>query len=119
MINRTAQQVLFRCSRVSFAGFSGKKHPPPYDWRDDHDMNPSFERDPRRIGCEDPTLYSYPYEGVQKEMPDLYPKEYDPKDLTKNFVGTYPMQPLEVTNLMEAPMQVLMDDIAHEREYGS
>lgn len=30
--------------------FSGGHHPKPFDWRDDHELNPYYELDPRALG---------------------------------------------------------------------
>ncbi|CAM6006534.1 unnamed protein product [Sphagnum balticum] len=99
--------------------FSGGHHAKPFDWRDDHDLNPNFSRDPRRIGCKDPYSYSYPHEQDADPWESIFPQNYNPKDLTQNFVGTLPLKSVAETNLMEPPHQVLMDDLAHEFDYES
>ena len=43
------------------APFSGGHHAKPYDWRDDHALNPYFEQDPRTLGVQDPFTYAFPF----------------------------------------------------------
>jgi hypothetical protein len=105
--------------RLAAASFSGAAHAKPFDWRDDHALNPFYEQDPRTLGCEDSHSYQYPHvaDGLVAETP--FPENYNPKDLTSNFVGSWPTLSVSETNLVETPSQNLWDDIAHEWDYES
>ena len=72
--------------------FSGGHAHKAYDWRDDHALNPFFEEDPRRRGNPDPYEYGQPFESAPNAYECPFPDNYNPKDLTQNFVGTYPHQ---------------------------
>lgn len=121
MISKLSKRFLHRnLTRLAFVSFSGgHHHAKPYDWRDDHSLNPFFEQDPRTLGCQDPYAYSYPYEAPAANPETPFPDAYNPKDLATNFVGSYPTKSVAETNLIDAPSQVLWDDIAHEWDYES
>lgn len=105
-------------TRLVLAPFSGgHHHAKPYDWRDDHTLNPFYEQDPRTIGCKDPQTYAFPYEAEPRGHETPYPSAYNPKDLTVNFVGSTGGLSVGETNLLDVPEQVLWDDIAHEWDY--
>lgn len=104
--------------RQRFA-FSGGHHHKPYDWRDDHALNPFYEEDPRRMGIPDSYAYNQPYDGPANQYTSPFAPEYNPKDLTTNYVGTYPIRSVAETNLLEPHHQNVMDDIAHEWDYES
>jgi hypothetical protein len=62
MLSRVAQRAFTNAlSKAPRAFFSGGHHVKPYDWRDDHALNPYYEQDPRTLGCQDPSTYSYPH----------------------------------------------------------
>ena len=42
--------------------FGGGHAPKPFDWRDDHSLNPLYEEDPRQTGIPDPYAYGQPFE---------------------------------------------------------
>jgi hypothetical protein len=110
------RQLMLNFRNLAF--FSGGHHSKPFDWRDDYDLNPNYQRDPRRMGVPDPYSYSYPHEAdpPQRIIPFA---NYDPKDLTQNFVGTFRLQSAAETNHPCPPQQVILDDIAHEYDYES
>jgi hypothetical protein len=108
---------LTKISRATFSG--GHHHAKPFDWRDDHSLNPYFEQDPRTLGCQDPYAYAYPFEAEHAPPQTPFPDSYNPKDLSTNYVGSYPLHSVAETNLIELPNQVLWDDIAHEWDYES
>lgn len=118
MISAIAKRQLALTLRSRYC-FSGGHHHKAYDWRDDYDLNPNYQRDPRRLGCVDPYTYSYPHEGPQVQTDIVFPSNYNPKDLTTNFTGTWALQSAAETNFLEVPHQVVMDDIAHEFDYES
>jgi hypothetical protein len=92
MLTKIAQKALKNTlTQAPFAGFSGGHHQKPFDWRDDHSLNPYYELDPRMAGTQDPFSYSYPYEGKTRQYYSPWPSNYNPKDLSTNFVGTYPL----------------------------
>jgi len=71
------------------------------------------------VGTKDPTTYAYPFEGESQAYKSPWPTNYNPKDLTSNFVGTFPLLSVAETNLMNVPEQNLWDDIPHEYDYKS
>jgi hypothetical protein len=75
--------------------------------------------DPRQAGTQDPFTYSYPYEGKTQEYYSPWPTQYNPKDLSTNFVGTYPLLSVAETNLLNVPDQNVWDDLQHEFDYRS
>lgn len=99
--------------------FSGGHHQKPYDWRDDHALNPFYEEDPRRTGIPDSYAYNQPYDGPSFQYLSPFSPEYNPKDLTTNYVGTYPIRSVAETNMLEPHHQNIWDDIAHEWDYES
>lgn len=103
--------------RFAFSG--GHHHHKPYDWRDDHALNPYFEEDPRRMGIPDPYEYGQPFDGEPNKYTPAISQDYNPKDLSVNYTGTYPLQSVADTNLLEPAHQNLWDDIAHEWDYES
>jgi len=103
--------------RVSY-GFSGGHHK-PYDWREDHALNPYFEVDPRTVGIPNSYEYGQPFEASQGTHISPYPESYNPKDLTLNFVGTVQRLNVGEGNLLEPHHQNIWDDVAHEWDYES
>ena len=101
--------------RYMFGGHA----PKPFDWRDDHALNPFYEEDPRTTGIPDPYTYGQPFEAEPDKTFIVFPQEYNPKDLTQNFVGTYPLKSVAETNLLDPHHQNAWDDIAHEWDYES
>jgi hypothetical protein len=99
--------------------FSGAHHAKPYDWRDDHALNPYFEQDPRSVGTPNPYEYAQPYEAPAEVSIPSFPAQYNAKDLTVNYIGSGPLLSAAETNLLEPHSQVLWDDIAHEWDYES
>ena len=68
--------------------FGGGHHHKVYDWRDDHNANPDFVRDPRAIGVKPSEDYSYPYKADKAETWSFsHPETYDQKNLSTNMVG--------------------------------
>lgn len=110
--NKLASIMLSKSIRASFSG--GVYPPKTYDWRDDHAQNHYFEQDPRLIGIKDGHEYEYPHNDTMKPWESVFPKEYNAKDLTVNFVGTYPVAHIGEANFINAPHQNLFEDIAHE-----
>lgn len=55
------------------AYFSGGHHAKPYDWRDDHALNPFFEADPKTVGSPNPAEYEYPFVGEAPKALKVYP----------------------------------------------
>lgn len=100
-------------------GFSGGHHHKPYDWRDDHALNPYYELDPRAVGTPNPYEYAQPYEAEPEKRIPTFPDEYNPKDLSVNFIGRGPLLSVAETNLIEPHSQTLWADIAHEWDYES
>ena len=109
-ITKKGFNLQWHLQRFAFGG----GHAKAFDWRDDHDLNPFYELDPRRAGLPDPKTYEYPHVSEPNRYTNPYPSNYNPKDLTQTFVGTYPLQSVGETNLVEAPEQVILDDIQHE-----
>ncbi len=99
--------------------FSGGHHAKPYDWRDDHALNPFYESDPRTVGTPDPHSYAQPFEHDPVPYISAYPTVYNPKDLSTNFVGSHPLMSVAETNGFSPHRQNLWDDIAHEWDYES
>ena len=92
MLTRITQRALAKSlTKLPCAYFSGGHHEKPFDWRDDHALNPYYELDPRQVGTQDPFTYSYPFEGKPTVYSSPWPTNYNPKDLTTNFVGTFPL----------------------------
>jgi len=120
MISRITRSTLPRSlNKLAFASFSGGHHAKPYDWRDDHALNPFYEQDPRTLGCQDGHTFSFPHEADHLIAETPFPDSYNPKDLTTNFVGHWPLLSVAETNLLETPSQEYWDDIAHEWDYES
>ena len=120
MLSRITRSVLSKkLLQVPCAGFGGGHHAKPFDWRDDHSLNPYYELDPRQAGTQDPFTYSYPYEGKPQLYYSPWPAEYNAKDLGTNFVGTYPTLSVAETNLINVPDQNVWDDLQHEWDYRS
>ena len=64
MISKITNRIIAKkLIHVTSANFAGTHHKKLFDWRDDHDLNPFYEEDPRRVGTQDPFEYSYPFEG--------------------------------------------------------
>ena len=101
--------------RYAFGGAVSK----PYDWRDDHDLNPFYELDPRTVGTPDPYTYSEPFSAKPETPLPAFSPEYNPKDLTQNYVGTFRQQSIAETNLLDPHHQIYWNDIAHEWDYES
>lgn len=99
--------------------FSGGHHHKPYDWRDDHALNPFYEQDPRALGTPNSYEYGQPFEAELVLAPSSFSPEYNPKDLTLNYIGSGPRYSVAETNLLEPHSQNLWDDIAHEWDYES
>jgi hypothetical protein len=99
--------------------FSGAHHPKPFDWRDDHALNPYYEIDPRALGVPNSYEYAQPFESKPHILPSSFPAEYNAKDLTTNYIGSGPLLSVAETNALEPHSQNLWDDIAHEWEYES
>jgi hypothetical protein len=99
--------------------FSGAHHAKPYDWRDDHALNPYFEQDPRSLGMPNPYEYSQPFEAHPDPLFPSFDPQYNAKDLTVNYIGSGPTLSVAETNLLEPHSQILWDDIAHEWDYES
>lgn len=72
--------------KYNFGGHAAKA----YDWRDDHSLNPYYEEDPRRRNIPDAYEYGQPFQSSPNPYECPFPDSYNPKDLTQNFVGTYP-----------------------------
>jgi hypothetical protein len=53
--------------------FSGGHHAKPFDWRDDHALNPYFEQDPRSLGIPNPYEYAQPFEAAPKAPISSFP----------------------------------------------
>jgi len=110
MISIVAKRSLpFALRMITTASFSGGHHAKPYDWRDDHALNPFFEADPKTIGCRDPAEYEYPHVAETPKGIQVYPAEYNPKDLTTNFVGTVRQFSAEETNGVLMPYEHIWD----------
>jgi hypothetical protein len=120
MISILARRTLpFSLKKVVSFRFSGGHHAKPYDWRDDHALNPFFEADPKTIGCKDPGEYEYPHVAEAEKAIKVYPDEYNPKDLTTNFVGTTPLFSVNETNGLLTPYEHIWNEVAHEWDYES
>jgi hypothetical protein len=120
MLTKITHRALARTlTKLSRATFSGGHHEKPFDWRDDHALNPYYELDPRMVGTQDPFTYSYPYEGKSRAYSSPWPTNYNAKDLTTNFVGTYPLLSVAETNPINVPDQNVWDDLQHEWDYRS
>lgn len=117
LLTRRAARSALTC--LLKAPFSGGHHPKAYDWRDDHSLNPYFEQDPRTLGVQDPFTYAFPFEAELAKPETPFPDNYNPKDLSTNFVGSWGTLSVAETNPVEVPTQVLWDDIAHEWDYES
>ena len=121
MMMRALANTAFRArsgvhlQRYAFGGAAAK----PYDWRDDHALNPFYELDPRTVGNPDPFTYAEPFD--IKPVPNIsaFSPEYNPKDLTQNYRGTYRMQSVSETNLLDPAHQIYWNDISHEWDYES
>ena len=99
--------------------FGGGHATKPYDWRDDHALNPYYEEDPRRRHIPDSYAYGQPYESAPSKPIPTFPDNYNPKDLTQNFVGSRESYDMTEHNLLEPHHQNVWDDIAHEWDYES
>ena len=99
--------------------FGGAAAPKPFDWRDDHSLNPFYEEDPRSTGIPDPYSYAEPFEAKHVTREIVFPDNYNPKDLTQNFVGSSPLRSVSETNLLEPHHQNIWADMAHEWDYES
>ena len=90
----------------SLASFSGGHHAKPFDWRDDHALNTSYEQDPRKIGIPDAREYEYPFKEAAPDPIMLdYPQQYNPKNLKLNWIGPYVEDGRVITNYLDAPEQ--------------
>ena len=116
---RARAQTALMLTHSLRAPFGGVYPPKTYDWRDDHDKNPYFPEDPRQTGTVDGHDYEYPHKQDTAPHQPWCPDNYNPKDLTTNFVGTTPLQSVGDTNFMNVPMQNLWDDISHELDMES
>jgi hypothetical protein len=118
ILGRRSLPFLLKPQRFAF---SGGHHPKPYDWRDDHALNPYYEADPRTLSTPNPYEYAQPYEAKPDTLFPSFPSwsKYNPKDLTINYIGSGPALSVAESNLIEPNSQVLWDDIAHEWDYGS
>lgn len=99
--------------------FSGGHHVAPYDWRDDHALNPHYEEDPRRTGIPESYNYSQPFEAGGNPWKSPWLPEYNPKNLSTNYIGTFPIRSVAESNYLEPHHQNIWDDIAHEWDYES
>ena len=59
----------FHLQRYAFGGHHAK----PFDWRDDHALNPYFEQDPRRVGNPNPYEYGQPFESAPNAYELAFP----------------------------------------------
>jgi hypothetical protein len=50
MIKTIIKNKLFNLTNLNRFAFGGGHHPKPFDWRDDHSLNPYYELDPRTAG---------------------------------------------------------------------
>jgi len=80
--------------------FSGAHHK-VYDWRDDHDANPSYELDSRQVNTKDPAEYTFPHTADAEPWIFVHPDNYNPKDLTQNLVCS--LKPAKFYNMMSSP----------------
>jgi hypothetical protein len=71
--------------------FSGGHHHKPYDWRDDHALNPFYEADPKSLGIPNSYEYGQPFHSEVEKTMIVFPDNYNPKDLTVNFAGGPPL----------------------------
>lgn len=116
LLRKRGLPLLLKTPRYSF---SGGHHAKPYDWRDDHALNPFYEADPRTLGNPDPYEYAQPYEAEPSRTLPSFAPEYNPKDLTTNYIGSGPTLSVAETNDIEPHSQTLWADIAHEWDYES
>ena len=97
LVNRSFRfQTKLHLQRFAFGG----GHAKPFDWRDDHTLNPFYEEDPRRAGLPDPYTYGQPYQSPPNPNPSSFSPDYNPKDLTQNYIGSAPLQSVAETNLL-------------------
>ena len=119
MIRALATKGLRFPTHLQRFAFSGGHHAKPYDWRDDHALNPYFEEDPRKTGVPNPYEYAQPFQSPPNAYESAFPADYNPKDLTQNYVGSYRLRSVAETNLLEPHQQNLWEDMMHEWDYES
>lgn len=82
-------------------------------------MNPHYEEDPRRTGIPESYNYSQPFEAGGNPWKSPWLPEYNPKNLSTNYIGTFPIRSVAESNYLEPHHQNIWDDIAHEWDYES
>lgn len=70
-------------------------HAKPYDWRDDYSKNPEYVQNFLNRGCQDPATYHFPFEAPMPKWTYVHPANYDPRDLTKNFINPKHIEPID------------------------